>query len=407
LNRRKFLSQSLVTSITAINCRRILGANDRITIGMIGCGVRNLLKEVLQFSQDTNVEVTAVCDTWRQQRENAVAMVKEASGKEPQQYIHYQDLLATKTVDAVVIGTPDHQHCRMLTATARAGKDAYVEKPLAMEMKELIQAVDTVKRYKRIVQCGTQVRSFPSAVAARAFVSSGGPGRILKVEQSRNSYRPYWHQYGERPVKESDVDWKAFLMHRKYRPFNADQYAGWFGYREFSRGPHSNLMVHFIDLVHYITGATVPKRAVTLGGTYRWKDARTAPDSIETVFEYPDEGFMVRYSTTFGTNAGSYLKFFGTRGVLDASRWSWTEPFQVSGEGSGEPDRIQPGTDLPSLESTPHMKNWLECLRSRKAPHAPIEAGYTHSVAVIMADEAYVRGTRIVYDPVKQSMRQG
>jgi predicted dehydrogenase len=407
LNRRKFLSQSLVTSITAINCRRILGANDRITIGMIGCGVRNLLKEVLQFSQDTNVEVTAVCDTWRQQREKAVAMVKEASGKEPQQYIHYQDLLATKTVDAVVIGTPDHQHCRMLTATARAGKDAYVEKPLAMEMKELIQAVDTVKKYKRIVQCGTQVRSFPSAVAARAFVSSGGLGKILKVEQSRNSYRPYWHQYGERPVKESDVDWKAFLMHRKYRPFNADQYAGWFGYREFSRGPHSNLMVHFIDLVHYITGATVPKRAVTLGGTYRWKDARTAPDSIETVFEYPNEGFMVRYSTTFGTNAGSYLKFFGTRGVLDASRWSWTEPFQVSGEGSGEPDRIQPGTALPSLESTPHMKNWLECLRSRRPPHAPIEAGYTHSVAVIMADEAYARGTRMVYDPVKRSMRKG
>jgi hypothetical protein len=160
-------------------------------------------------------------------------------------------------------------------------------------------------------------------------------------------------------------------------------------------------------LVHYITGATVPKRAVTLGGTYRWKDARTAPDSIETVFEYPDEGFMVRYNTTFGTNAGSYLKFFGTRGVLDASRWSWTEPFQVSGEGSGEPDRIQPGTALPSLESTPHMKNWLECLRSRRPPHAPIEAGYTHSVAVIMADEAYARGTRMVYDPVKRSMRKG
>ncbi|MCI0622176.1 MAG: Gfo/Idh/MocA family oxidoreductase [Acidobacteria bacterium] len=407
LNRRKFLNQSLITSITAISSRRMFGANDRVSIGIIGCGARNLLKEVLEFSQDTNVEVTAVCDTWRQQREKAVAMIKEASGKEPQQFVHYQDLLAMKGVDAVVIGTPDHQHCRMLTAAARAGKDAYVEKPLAMEMKELIEAVDSVKRYQRIVQCGTQVRSYPSAAAARAFVTSGGLGRILKVEQSRNSYRPYWHQYGERPVRESDVDWKAFLMHRKYRPFDADQYAGWFGYREFSRGPHSNLMVHFIDLVHYITGATVPKRAVTLGGTYRWKDARTAPDSIETIFEYPDEGFLVRYNTTFGTSAGSYLKFFGTRGVLDASRWSWTEPFQVSGEGSGEPDRIEPGTGLPTLESTPHMKNWLECLRNRKPPNAPIEAGYAHSVAVIMADEAYVRGARMVYDPVKRSMRQG
>src|SRR5688572_18696643 len=179
LNRRKFLNQFLVTSVTAISSRRILGANDRISIGMIGCGTRNLLKEVLQFSQDTNVEVTAVCDTWRHQREKAVAMVKEASGTQPQQYVHYQDLLAIKGVDAVVIGTPDHQHCRMLTTAARAGKDAYVEKPLAMEMKELIEAVDSVKKFQRVVQCGTQIRSYPSAAAARAFVTSGGLGRIL------------------------------------------------------------------------------------------------------------------------------------------------------------------------------------------------------------------------------------
>jgi hypothetical protein len=95
------------------------------------------------------------------------------------------------------------------------------------------------------------------------------------------------------------------------------------------------------------------------------------------------------------------------RGVLDASRWSWTEPFQVSGDGSGEPDRIETSAGLPTLESTPHMKNWLECLRNRKVPNAPIEAGYAHSVAAIMADEAYVRGARIVYDPVKRSIRQG
>ena len=405
MNRRSFLYQSLVTSAAALNSRRVLGANDRISIGMIGCGARNLLKEVLQFSSDTNVEVVAVCDSWRQQREKAAATVKEVSGNEPQQFVHYLDLVAQKNVDAVVIGTPDHQHCRMLTTAAKAGKDAYVEKPLAMEMRELIEAVATVNKYQRIVQCGTQIRSYPSAAGARAFVTSGGLGKILKVEQCRNSYRPYWHRYGERSVQESDVDWKAFLMHRKYRPFNADQYSGWYGYREFSRGPHSNLMVHFIDLVHYITGATLPKRVVTLGGTYRWKDSRTAPDSIETILEY--EGFLVRYNTTFGTGAGNYLKFFGTRGVLDASRWSWTEPFQLSGEGSGEPDRIEAGTALPTIESTPHMKNWLECLRSRKAPNAPIDAGYAHSVAVIMADEAYVRGARMAYDPTKKSIREG
>jgi hypothetical protein len=115
---------------------------------------------------------------------------------------------------------------------------------------------------------------------------------------------------------------------------------------------------------------------------------------------------LVRYNTTFGTGAGNYLKFFGTRGVLDASRWSWTEPFQVSGEGAGEPDRIEAGQVLPAIESTPHMKNWLECLRNRNAPRAPIDAGYAHSVAVIMADEAYVRGARMAYDPLKKTIRE-
>ena len=401
-NRREFVAAA---SAAALRPQRILGANDRIGIGIIGCGVRGLLKEVLQFSQETNVEVTAVCDTWRQQRETAAAKVKEASGREPRGFVHYQDLLAAPGVDAVVIGTPDHQHCTMLTAAARAGKDVYVEKPLAMDMKELAEAVDAVKKHERVVQCGTQVRSFPSSAAARAFVASGGLGKILKVEQSRNSYRPYWHRYGERPIQESDVDWKAFLMHRKYRPWDPDQYAAWYGYREFSRGPHANLMVHFIDLVHYVTGAKIPKRVVTLGGVYRWKDARTVPDSVETILEYPDEGFLVRYSSAFGTSSGSYLKFFGTRGVMDATRWG--KPWVLSGEGSGEPDKIQAGAEIPEVESTPHMKNWLECLRTRQAPNAPIDAGYAHSVAVIMADEALVRGARMTYDPARRVIQAG
>ena len=234
--------------------------------------------------------------------------------------------------------------------------------------------------------------------------SRGGLGKIFKIEQSRNGYRPYWHRYGERTIAQSDTNWRAFLMHRKYRPWNADQYAAWFGYREFSRGPHSNLMVHFIDLVHYITGAATPKRVMTMGGTYRWKDRRTAPDSVETVLEYPD-GFLVRYCTMYGIADNNYLKFFGPRGVMDATRWG--KPFLISGEKSQEEDRIAEGAAIAEVESTPHMLNWLECLRSRQAPHAPIEAGYTHSVAVIMADESLVRGRTVVYDERARKIRAG
>jgi predicted dehydrogenase len=265
MDRRQFV---MGAALTAAQSRRAAGANDRIGIAVIGCGDRNLLGEILQFGRELNVEVAAVCDTWRQQREKAAARVKEATAKDPQQVVRYQDVLASKDVDAVLISTPDHQHCTQLMAAIRAGKDVYVEKPLAMEMKELVAAVDTVKRSDRVVQVGTQVRSWPPSPAGRAFVASGGLGKILKVEQSRNTYRPYWHGLGARPVSESDVDWKGFLMHRKFRPWDADQYAGWYGYREFSRGPHTGYMAHFADLVHYVTGAKYPKRAGARG-TYR------------------------------------------------------------------------------------------------------------------------------------------
>lgn len=405
-NRRQFLhAAASAAGLSTVSARRVLGANDRLGIAVIGCGQRNLLGEVLQYAEATNSAVVAVCDTWRQRREEAAAAVRKASGADVVQLVHYQDVLARRDVDAVVVGSPDHQHCTMLIDACRAGKDAYVEKPLAMDMKELHRAVAAVKTSERIVQMGTQIRSYGNVAAARRFVGAGGLGKIFKIEQSRNAYRPYWHRYAERPVTEADVDWRAFLMHRRYRPFDADQYAGWYGYREFSRGPHAGLMVHFIDLVHHITGAGIPRRVVTMGGTYRWKDARTAPDSVETVLEYPDEGFLVRYSTAFGTGANNYMKFFGQRGVLDTSRWN--RPFSVSGEGSEDPEKLGEPAPLADLETTPHMKNWLECVRQRRQPAAPIEAGYAHSVAVIMSDEAMIRGCRMIYDAASRSIRQG
>jgi predicted dehydrogenase len=406
MQRRQFLT---APALTALAARRAAGANDRIGVGLIGCGNRGveaLLRGALEFREQTNIQFPAVCDIWRQARETAVNAVKSATGTEPAQVTAYRELLARQDVDAVIIATPDHQHATMLTDAVRAGKDAYVEKPLAMDMKELLVCHDAVKRSDRIVQMGTQIRSLPSSMAAKKFVAEGGLGKIFKIEQERNSIRPYWHRYGERKIAEGDTDWKAFLMHRRARAWDADQYAAWYGHREFSRGPHTNLMVHFIDLVHHITGASLPKRVVTLGGTYRYKDDRTAPDSVETILEYPDEGFLVRYSTAFGTSAGNYLKFFGTRGVLDAANWSG-KPFAISGDGSDDPQRIQPGAGIPEMQSDPHMLNWLKCLRSREQPNAPIEAGYGHAVAVILSDEALIRGRRMVYDPARRAIREG
>ena len=141
-----------------------------------------------------------------------------------------------------------------------------------------------------------------------------------------------------------------------------------------------------------------------MGGKFRFKDDEyTCADSIECVLDYPDEGFLVRYNSTFGTGANSYLKFIGTKGVMDASNWS--KPWTVSGEGSSEADRIQPGTTIAQLESPHHMKNFFDCVRSRKAPNAPIEAGFSHSIATIMAELSYTTGRKVTYDPVKRTIK--
>ena len=409
LSRRHFVAGSLAAS--AAGHSRALGANDRVRVANIGCGRRGLLKELIQLKDSADIEIAAVCDTWRQKREKAAADVKEFTGKEPLQTAHYAEVLARKDIDAVVIATPDHLHCTMLIDAIKAGKDVYVEKPLAMSMRELLRAYDAVKRSDRIVQIGTQMRSYPNSGGAKKMIAAGELGKILKVEQVRNGYSPYWMSYGgqaffsEKPA-EADVDWKAFLGDRKARPFEATQYQGWYGFRDFSRGPHTNLMVHFIDLVHYVTNASIPKRVVAMGGTYRWKNEFDNPDSVEVALEYP-EGFMVRYCTVFGTGAGNYAKWFGTRGTLDAKNLSPSQKWVVSGQGSGEPDRIKEEVEVAPVETAHHMQNFLECVRSRQQPIAPIEAGYAHSVAVIMADDALTTGRRMMYDPAKREVHAG
>lgn len=411
-SRRDFLKRTalgtagaMLGAMTARSYAQVVGSNDRILIGVLGCGLRSqgaLMREVLEFEKQTNVELATVCDIWTQARERAAAMIKKSTGREAKQVKYYPELLAQKEIDAVIIATCDHQHCRMLTAAAKAGKDAYTEKPLAMEMDELIEAVDAVKKNNRIVQVGTQLRSWGSFTGCKALVETGALGKISKIAQVRNGYRPYWHGY-VRDIKESDTDWRAFLMHRPYRAWDADQYTAWMGYRDFSSGPIGGFMSHFIDLVHYITGAKFPHSAVTLGGIYVYKDARTVPDTVHTLLEYP-EGFMVSYTTNFGNGSGSCTKFFGTKGVLDTT--DWNTPV-VSGDGSDDPDRIKENRPVPHVEMPHHMLDWLDCLRSRKQPNASIDAGYQHAVACILSDRAYVEGRRMVYDPKKREIRPG
>jgi predicted dehydrogenase len=402
LSRRSFLKSGLggaALTIPAASYARIIGANDRISIGVIGCGGRGVgahMGGIHPHARQENIEVTAVCDPWKVRTEVAAATAKEQYGRAARQFRSYRDLVVLKDVDAVMIASCDHQHTTHLKAVAEAGKDVYCEKPLAMRMDRLNAAYDAVKKAKVVCQIGTQLRSYGSFTGCRDLYRTGILGTVGRIEQCRNTTRPYWYSY-MKDVKKEDVNWEEFLMDRPMRPFDPVLYSGWYGYREFSDGPLTGLGSHFIDLVHYITGASFPTNCVCLGGTYTWKDKHnyTCPDHVQALWTYP-EGFMVSYSTNFGNGSGNSFKIFGDQGTMDMVNWN--SPMLSAEGGSKNKGVIRGKKPVPETARPDHFKDWLQCLRTRKTPNASIDAGYQHAVACLMGVRSFDTGQRMTYN---------
>jgi predicted dehydrogenase len=416
LPRRDFLKSSAAFAagtvlasrhLTAAERTRSLGANDRIRIGIIGCGERGRtahMEGIHKHVAATNFEIVAVCDPWRTQREKANAMVKEWFGRDAKQFVSYRDLLAMDGIDAVMIASPDHMHTTHLEAAARAKKHIYVEKPLATEMDKLVRAVDAVKAAGTVVQVGTQLRSLPSVVGAREIVQSGAIGKLSRVEECRNAEKPYWYGYLGRKVQADEVDWKEFLGDRPPRPFNAMQLLAWYGYYEFSQGPIPQWGAHFIDMMHYITGAKFPESCVCLGARFAPPDEHrfTAPDCVQATWIYP-EGFMLSSANNLNHGYGNVRKFYGDKGVLKIDNWNAPT---YSAEGGPRRDRsIRGEKPVPPIERPDHFLDWLQCLRTGATPHASIDAGYQHAVTVLMAVLAYETGRKTVYDHASRTIR--
>lgn len=412
IHRRSFIRNSAISaigittlpeSVLILQKGRAIGANDRIRIGIIGCGDRGRnahMPGLYAQAKNTNLEIIAVCDPWKTAREQANAKAREWFGRDTRQFSSYRDLLSMKEIDAVTIASPDHVHTLHLEASAKAAKHIYVEKPMAMEMDKLVKAVDAVKAAGTVVQVGTQVRSFPGIVGARELFKTGALGKLSRIEECRNTERPYWYNY-LKEVKPEDVDWAEFISDRRMRPFSSDLYSGWYGYADFTHGPISGYGAHFIDLVHYITGAGFPESCVCLGGTFTWNDEHkfTAPDCVQATWIYP-EGFLVSSSNNLGHSMGSIRNFYGDKGAIIAGNWnapSFTETGAPRRTGS-----VKGETKIAPVERPDHFLDWLQCIRSGGTPHAPIEAGYQHAVAVLMAQKSYETGRKAIYDHKKR-----
>jgi len=404
---------------------RVLGANDRVRIGVVGPGgrARSLLRDCAANCADLNMELVASCDLWNAARERGTEAIKALSGREDViQCRNLEEICERKDVDALIIATADFQHAQHMAYAVRAGKDVYVEKPLANDLADAEDALQAVQDTGRIVQMGTQRRSEGSWPAAAEFIASGTLGKITYIEQSWNHFGPRWRRGDvESQIQEQDTDWKRWLLNRPYRPWNPHYYLEYRLYWPFSSGIPCQWLSHSIDAIQWIMGEPYPKSCVAHGGVYVWRDGRENADTFQALLEYPG-GYLVSFSTRFGNKSGLCGRdpvIYGTNGRLDVATLTATgdggggavtitknprEPHTVTID---ESRLIRDTIKLQPRESVNHMRNWMECIRSREAPNADIMAGYSHSIAVIMAIKALHSGRRVVFDPDTHTISEG
>jgi len=380
-------------------------ANDRINVGLIGCGVRGnyILGEALAAGAG-QLQVVGLCDVWKQAREQtAERLTQKLPGQQPKLFARYQDMLQMPGLDAVIITTPDHAHCTVLIDAVHAGKDAYVEKPLCARLEDAVKAYDVVKANpKRLVQVGTQRRSSPRFLAAYDYVRSGALGPICKIETAWNRNVASW----ARPYdmcKREDVDWEQYLMYLPKRDWDPMRYRRWQCFYDYTSGLVGLLGSHMIDVALWFMEDPFPTSAVALGRTLTWKDGREISDTAEYVFEFP-KGWMLTFSSRLGSGPESdYEVFHGQTRSLDSR--DWTSRLSDNARNTDPKPFVLPApkhgasnADLTSGDAGPHVANWIDCLRSRKTPNGPIDIGYNHAVACCLGREAERTGRRMKYD---------
>lgn len=442
--RRSFIKTSSLTvagiasmgslGFSAKSYGKILGANDRVNVGIVGFSGRSrssLIPAMLKHSDELNFEFTAVSDIWNRRREAGAAYIKEKSGKDVAQARNNEELYDRKDVDAVIIGTADFQHALHTKEAVEAGRDVYVEKPFAETMADNRAAREAVERTGKIVQVGSQRRSGFNYHAANNFIRSGKFGDIVAVEMTWNVNQPgRWRKVEEvKQLREQDTDWKRYLMNRPYEPWDPRKYLEFRLFWPYSSGIPGQWMAHQIDTVHWFTGLDHPRSVAANGGIYLWKDGRENFDTMTAVFDYgpfddKTKGFQVTYSSRFTNSAGGIKEIYYSNGGelnLDTNmvtpngglteRYAKAmekEAFLLPEMSISEAAAVETEADtgLDDLTSA-HMRNWMNCVRSRKKPNADIMAGYNHSIANIMTTAALRTGEFVTFDRDKQEVMAG
>jgi predicted dehydrogenase len=398
VHRRTFLRAGAAGLFAALHAESSRGyaANDTLNVACVGTGgrCRALMKSLREVP---NVRLAAVCDVWDFSLAEGAKLAdpKAARSKD------FHKLLDRKDLDAVLIGTPDHWHVPITVAACEAGKDVYVEKPLTHDLKEGRAVIEAQNGHKRVVQVGTQQRSMPQFHKAREIIKAGGIGTVFKVHLTWNRNTPRF-QRGKDSIDPKTVDWKMFLGSAREQPFDEYRFRSWRWFWDFGGGILTDLMVHFIDVVHWFLDVEHPAVATAVGDNFQSAGLWETPDTIQCLLRYP--GFQVYFEGTFvNARNGAMLEFMGSDATLYLDRGRYevipergkkVEAQQlVLGSGPKGADFY----DKPDGELL-HLTNWVECVRSRKRPNCPAEAGVSAASAAHLGNIAF-RGGKVAEWP--------
>ncbi len=434
--RREFIQKTALgaagLTLGARSYSRVLGANDRIRVGIVGYSDRfrgSLSPAFLSLAKELNFEFTAVSDLWSKRREEADAFYK-AKGITLRLTRNNEELYEKNDTDAVFISTADFQHALHCAEAVEAGRDAYVEKPFAETMADARVALKAVQKTGKIVQIGSQRRSAPNYIAANEYINSGKFGNIVMVEMTWNVNQPgRWRRPAVVPqLKEADTDWKRYQMNRPSAAFDPRKYLEFRLFWPYSSGIPGQWMAHQIDTVHWFTKLAHPRSVAANGGIYLWKDGRTNFDTMTAVFDYGDpadlgSGFQVVYSSRFTNGAGGTKElYYSNGGMMNLDTNKVTPEGGLSAreaQAMGMKANLLEPFELPSLTietgantggdpmTTAHVRNWMECVRSRKKPNADVVAGYNHSIANIMCTAGLRTGEKATFDEATQEVMAG
>jgi predicted dehydrogenase len=401
LKRRKFIADAgklgAAGLLTAASYSRVLGANDRIRLALVGSGGRgrSVMSSFLKVSPQ--VELIQVCDVYEPYQQLALKMAREGA----KATYEYKDVLNNKDVDAILNGTPDHWHAQIVIDAVAAGKDVYTEKPFALSIEQGAKIVKAVRNSKQIVQVGMQRRSSEMVQAAKKLVSDGVLGEVALA-------RAQW--YWNRPVDPSkwsfkgNLDWDRFQgpakrRHEKTPP----RFFSWRSFFDYNGGHMTDQGTHLMDVIQWFCNDGKPPRAAVCHGRIAWHTFGEVPDTFSAVFEYPT--FMATWTLCYANSYQDSWKITiqGTKGTMELD----DDGFRVFPETWKRPN-IPPRAIHEfkgGIPTDPHVANFLDCVRSRKEPNAPVEVGHNAVTGPHLANLAMLQKKRVVLSDDGMSAR--